>query len=65
MIVTKFRSSIILWTRVVINHVHTKIFLRAPHGCQNVIEGQGKDLGTGGAARGLVSLSASRPTLAH
>ena len=29
----------------------------SPHGHQNAIERQGKDLATGGAARGLVSLS--------
>ena len=54
MIVTKFRSSI--RTCVVIN---TKILSHAPCGLQNAIEGQGKDLATHGAARGLVSLSAS------
>ena len=63
MIVTKFRSSI--RTRVVINRAHTKILSRAPRGLQNAIEGQGKDLATRGAARGLVFLSASRPTFAR
>ena len=63
MIVTIFRSTI--QTHVVINRPHTKILSRAPYGLQNTIEGQGKDLGTRGTARGLVSLSASRPTLAR
>ena len=58
-----FRSSI--RTRVVINHAHTKILSRTAHGLQNAIEGQGKDLATRGTARGLVSLSASQPTLAR
>ena len=56
MIVTKFRSS--TRTRVVKNRAHTK-YCRALlcRGCQNVIELQGKDLATGGAARGLLYLS--------
>ena len=58
----KFRSSI--RTRIVIDHAHTKILLRAPRGLQNVIEGRSKDLATRGTARGLVSMSDSRPTLA-
>ena len=63
MIVTIFRSSV--QARVVINWINcarTKILSRAPCGSQNAIEGQGKDLATHGAAIGLVSLSASRPT---
>ena len=63
MIVTIFRSSI--QTHVVINRANTKILSRPPCGLQNAIEGQSKDLATRGAARGLVSLSASRPTLAR
>ena len=43
-----------------INRAHTKLILScAP--CE--LEGQSKDLGTHGAARKLVSLSASQPTL--
>ena len=63
MIVTKFRSSI--WTRVVIDRGHTKILSCAPRGLQNAIEGRSKDLATRNAARGLVSMSASQPTLAR
>ena len=64
MIATKFRSSI--RTRVVINRAHAKILSRAPCGLQKAIEGRSKkDIGTRGAARGLVSLSASRPVLAR
>ena len=48
-----------------IKYAQTKILLRTPCGLHNPIEGQSKYLGTRGAARGLVSLSASRPTLAH
>ena len=48
-----------------INRAHTKILSRAPRGLHNAIEGRSKDLATRGAARGLVSLSASRPTLAR
>ena len=59
-IVTIFRSSV--RARVVINRARTKILSRAPHGLQNAIEGQGKDLATRGAAIGLVSPSVSRPT---
>ena len=41
------------------NRAHTKIILlHAPHGCQNAIQRQGKDLATRDAASGLVSLSA-------
>ena len=46
-----------------INRAHTKVLSRAPHGLHNAIAGQGKDLATRGAVRGLVSLSAFRPTL--
>ena len=44
-----FRSSI--RTCVVTNRTHTKILSFTPHGLQNAIEGQGKDLATRGAAR--------------
>ena len=46
-----------------INCTRTQILSRAPCGLQKDIEGQGMDLHVGnrGAARGLVSLSASRP----
>ena len=54
-IVTKFRFSI--RTRVVRN--------RAPSRRQKAVKRQGKDLATRGAARGLVSLSTFRPTLAR
>ena len=37
--------------------------LLGPRGLQNAIKGQGKDVATCGTARGLVSQSASRPTL--
>ena len=60
MIVTIFRSSI--WTRVMINRARTQILSYAPRGLQNAIKGYDMDLGTRGTARGLVSLSASRPT---
>ena len=52
-------------TPVVINRAHTNILSRAPRRLRKAIGGQGKDLTTRGAARGLVSLSASRPTLAR
>ena len=44
-----------------INRTRTQILSRTPRGLQ----GQGMDLGTRGAARGLVSLSISRPTRAR
>ena len=56
-----FRSSI--RTHIVINRAHTKISLRTPCGLQNAIKGRSKYLAICGTARGLVSLSASQPTL--
>ena len=49
-----------------ITHIQILLLLScALRGHQNTIEGQGKDLATRGAARGLVSLSACRTTLAR
>ena len=63
MIVTIFRSSI--RAHVMINRARTKILSCTPRGLQNAIERQGKDLATHSAARGLVSVSACRLTLAQ
>ena len=42
-----------------INHANTKILSCTPHAPQNAIEARSKDLGTHGATRGPVSLSAT------
>ena len=43
-----------------IHRAHTKILSRAPRGLQNASKGQSKDLGTRGAARGLVYMTLGR-----